>query len=145
FMVYRNYLVTRRRQGIRFAGDWTALHGYSVCAWQNAASSLGRGFVEASKGFARYSEFSTQHTQVEQWLLQQCDAIVVDHDLLDWHWQRLRAQNPRIYGDADSDVVYSPVPEGHELWWHVGFRSRELRDRFDQALAAMHADGSYQR
>ena len=145
FTVYRNYLVTRRRQNIRFSGDWAELRGVSVCAWQNAAQSLGAAFVEISQGFARYSEHSSQRTQVEEWLLQQCDAILIDGTLLEWQWQRLRQQSPRVFGDLDRDVVYVPLPQGHELWWYVGFRSRELRDRFDAALAQIHADGTYQR
>jgi polar amino acid transport system substrate-binding protein len=145
FIVYRNYLVTRRRQNIQFSGRWAELRGVSVCAWQNAAQSLGAEFSEASQGFARYSEHSSQRTQVEEWLLQQCDAILIDGTLLEWQWRRLREQSPRVFGVADSDVVYVPLPQGHELWWHVGFRSRELRDRFDAALAQIQADGSYRR
>ena len=87
----------------------------------------------------------TQRTQVEEWLLQQCDAILIDGTLLEWQWQRLREQSPRVFGDTDRDVVYVPLPQGHELWWHVGFRSRELRDRFDVALAQIQADGTYRR
>lgn len=145
FIVYRNYLVTRRRQNIHFSGHWAELEGVSVCAWQNAAQSFGGAFVEASRGFAHYSEHSSQRTQVEEWLLQQCDAILIDGTLLEWQWRLLREQSPRVFGDADRDVVYVPLPQGHELWWYVGFRSRELRDRFDAALAQIHADGTYRR
>jgi polar amino acid transport system substrate-binding protein len=145
FIAYRNYLITRRRQNIQFSGHWTDLQGVTVCAWQNAAQSLGSAFVEASKGFASYREYSSQRTQVEAWLLRNCDAILIDSALLEWQWQRLRRQNPRIFGDSDREVVQVPLPQGHELWWYVGFRSSELRDRFDVALAQIHADGSYQR
>lgn len=145
FIVYRNYLITRRQQNIQFSGRWSDLRGVKVCAWQNAAQSLGQEFAEASKDFARYREYSSQRTQVEEWLLYNCDAIVIDSELLTWQWQSLREQSPRVFGTSDMDVVRVPLPQAHELWWHVGFRSQALRDRFDEALAQIRADGSYQR
>lgn len=145
FIVYRNYLVTRRQQNIQFSGRWSDLRGVTVCAWQNAAQSLGAAFAEASKEFARYREYSSQRSQVEEWLLHSCDAILIDSEILAWQWQSLRKQNPRVFAATDRDVVQVPLPQGHELWWHVGFRSRELRDRFDAALAQVQTDGSYQR
>jgi polar amino acid transport system substrate-binding protein len=145
FMVYHNYLVSRRADAIAFTGDWAELAGLRVCAWQDAEQGLGPLFVAARQGFAGYREYASQRQQVEHWLQGQCQVILIDLLVLQYHWRSLHEQNPQRFGGSLRDAQYQPLPQGRELWWHVGFRSQALRDRFDKELTRMRLDGSYER
>lgn len=145
FLAYHNYLVSRREDAIAFTGDWAELAGLRVCAWQDAEQGLGPLFVAARQGFAGYREYASQRQQVEHWLQGQCQVILIDLLLLQHHWRGLHEQNPQRFGGNLRDAQYQPLPQGRELWWHVGFRSRALRDRFDKELTRMRLDGSYAR
>ena len=115
-----------------------------LAIFERRLDAIVAGFADLESRFG-----SRQVTAVTR--MQPAIAIPVGNRIETWrlplerHRERLREQSPRVFGDADRDVVYVPLPEGHELWWYVGFRSRELRDRFDVALAQIRADGTYRR
>jgi ABC-type amino acid transport substrate-binding protein len=40
---------------------------------------------------------------------------------------------------------YHPFPGNNEIWFYVGFRDRALRDQFNQVLAGIRKDGTYEK
>ncbi|WP_028456126.1 substrate-binding periplasmic protein [Chitinilyticum litopenaei] len=142
FSVYRNFAISRDGQAYP---DWASMAGKAVCAWQGARISLGDAFVSASKGFGRYQEFPDQRKQVLSWLNGACDLLLIDEMLFHASLQGLARLRPQQVQEASRQLRLAPLPQGHELWWHVGFRDAALRDAFDATLAAMKADGSYER
>ncbi len=79
------------------------------------------------------------------WLAKKCDVILIDETLLKWHMKQL-VTTFRLHGrEIDTKVDYHPFPGDNEIWFHVGFRDRALRDRFNQVLAEIRKDGTYDR
>lgn len=144
FVSYSNAVVWRLSLGLNFR-DWLDLEGRSVCAWQLAESTLGAGFAAARPRFALYQEFAGQRDQVRMWLLGRCEVLVIDRHLLAWHLNELARSEPRLRAPEWDEIRFAAVPGQSDLEWYVGFRDLALRDRFNGALAAMRADGSYQR
>lgn len=144
FLSYRNVLLLPpgREAPVR---DWADLAGLRVCAWQLAEASLGPQFAAARPRFAQYHEFGNQRDQVRLWLLGRCEALVIDRDLLLWHMRELVRSEPQLAQPRPETLRSLPVPGQAGLDWFVGFRDAALRDRFNEALAALRADGSYQR
>ncbi|MBE9609033.1 substrate-binding periplasmic protein [Chitinilyticum piscinae] len=142
FIAYRNYAVSKDGQHYP---DWRSMQGRQVCAWQNARENLGTDFATATREFGGYREFPEQIKQVLHWLTGQCDIILIDDTLLRQHLRTLRGSVPEAATMDESRLTLTPLPVRHQLWWYVGFRNKALRDRFDQTLSAMQADGSYTR
>lgn len=144
FLSYRNVLLLPpgAAQPVQ---DWADLAGLRVCAWQLAEPALGPRFAAARAQFAQYEEFSDQRNQVRLWLRGRCEVLVIDRDLLLWHLRELAHSEPQIPQPPRGSLRTVPVPGMGPLDWYVGFRDAALRDRFDTALAALRADGSYQR
>lgn len=143
FLSYRNVLLLPA--GATAVQDWSDLAGLRVCAWQLAEQALGARFAAARPQFAQYEEFSDQRNQVRLWLRGRCEVLVIDRDLLLWHLRELASSEPQIAQPPRGSLRTVPVPGMGALDWYVGFRDPALRDRFDAALAALRADGSYQR
>lgn len=145
FLSYRNVLLLPPEGPLHAVRNWHELAGLRVCAWQLAEQALGPGFVAARPLFAQYEELADQRNQVRLWLRGRCEVLVIDRDLLLWHLRELARSEPQIPQPPQGGLRTVPVPGMGPLDWYVGFRDAALRDRFDTALAALRADGSYQR
>lgn len=144
FLSYRNVLLLPSGLS-RAVEGWADLAGLRVCGWQLAQASLGPDFAAARPLFAQYAEFADQRSQVRLWRLGRCEVLVIDRDLLLWHFRELAHSEPQL-GQAPATTLRTvPVPGQAALDWFVGFRDPGLRDRFDQVLIGMRTDGSYQR
>jgi ABC-type amino acid transport substrate-binding protein len=144
FVSYSNVVLWQHGLGLTFR-DWSDLHGRRVCAWQLAKQALGKAFAAARPAFAQYQEFAGQRDQVRLWLLGRCEVLVIDRNLVLWHLKELGRTEHRLRIPPREALEMAPVPGLSELDWYLGFRDAALRDRFNGALAAMRADGSYQR
>lgn len=144
FIAYRNFAVSRKIDQISM-NTFSDLRGRSVCAWQNASAHVGEPLRRAIAEFSFYKEFPLQEEQVRTWLAKKCDVILIDETLLKWH-MKLLINTFRLHGrEIDTKVDYHPFPGDNEIWFHVGFRDRALRDRFNQVLAEIRKDGTYDR
>ena len=144
FVSYSNVVLWQHGLGLNFRG-WPDLAGHRVCAWQLAERTLGPAFAAARPQFAQYQEFAGQRDQVRLWLLGRCEVLVIDRTLLLWHLKELARAEPRLPVPPREAFEMAPVPGLKNLDWYLGFRDPKLRDRFNTALGAMRADGSYQR
>ena len=140
FVAYRNFAVSRRRDNVRMQ-EFADLRGHSVCAWQNANEHL--GITELTSTFSSYQEFPEQIDQVRLWMAGRCEVILIDDTLLKWHMKILEPELKRQGIVVDSDLRFDPFPGDNHLWFYVGFTNRDIRDSFNDALAALRSDGSY--
>lgn len=144
FISYRNFAVSRKVDQIRM-NTFSDLRGRSVCAWQNASAHVGEPLMRVIGDFSSYREFPLQEEQVRVWLAKQCDVILIDDSLLKWHVRQLVDSFKSHGREIDMELDYHPFPGNNEIWFHVGFRDQALRDRFNQVLAEIRKDGTYDR
>ena len=144
FITYSNIVLSRTSDNLEFR-SWNDLAGKRVGAWQMARENLGEDFSTAISQFAEYSEFPVQLDQVYQWVIGGCDVLIIDKLMLEWHLAQIAKKFPDLKVPSVNELVTVPVPEPCDLDWFVGFRSSELRDRFDEVLEEIHRDGTYDR
>lgn len=144
FVTYNNVVASREAAGLNFV-RWSDLARRDVCAWQQAERDLGSDFSRARATFQTYNEFGVQSAQVRGFALGRCEVVVIDQSLLAWHLRELRDREPGLHPPALADLRMVPVPGKAGLDWFVGFRDKTLRNRFNDALRAMRADGTYTR
>lgn len=143
FLSYRNFIVTRVADNAQI-DSFADLSGRSVCTWQNADDHLGPTFRDAMRTF-KYFEYAHQDAQVKVFLGGRCDAVIIDEKIFKY-WANTLSQDRRFKKRIVSlDFQYHPVPGQSENEFYVGFRDRELRDRFDKELAAIRKNGEYER
>ncbi|WP_410499614.1 substrate-binding periplasmic protein [Chitinibacter sp. S2-10] len=142
FIIYRNFAISKDGKDYP---SWQSMAGRSVCAWQTAKESLGEAFAKAVPQFAEYQEYPDQTLQVFAWLSGGCDISLIDDTLFYESVRQLLKKSPELHAPDKAMLRLTPLPSAHQLWWHVGFRSKTLRDQFDLVLQQMRADGSYQR
>jgi len=142
FMKYRNFAVSRKSDRITMT-TFSDLRGRSVCAWQDASAHIGEPLKQAIAGFSSYREYPLQEQQVGIWLAKQCDVILIDDTMLKWHLKQLIDNFKSNRRNVELALDYHPFPGNNEIWFHAGFRDRALRDKFDEALAEIKKDGTY--
>ena len=119
------------------------LKSFSVCAWQNASIHL--GIQNWAQNNANYREYPEQKWQVADWLNQQCQVLLIDDTLLNWHLKQFNARwhNPAQSVDISSfNKVLLPSAK-NPLWFYVGFTDKVMRDAFDQQLTLLKQSGQY--
>jgi len=145
FIAYRNFAVTKGKEAFQFR-DYADLRGKSVCSWQNAQDNLGKSFRSQIPKFKKYKEFPLQEKQVLSWMLGNFEVIIIDDTLLKWWIKKLEPKLVKYGEKVDlNNIQYHPLPGGNTLWWHVVFKDKILRDRFNTVLEKMKKNGEYNR
>lgn len=137
YIEYQNVAVTLRHRNIRL-DTMDDLQGYSISAFQRARFVLGPEFSSMSAANPRYREEARQITRNLLLYAGRIDVMIGDRRII-------QAFNDEI---ADRVDVSQPVTE-HPLFpptgYRVGFVDPALRDRFDQGLRLIRANGGYQK
>ena len=111
------------------------LKNYAIVAFQNASSNLGEEFKQSTSKSRLYIELPDQKRQVDMLLLGNADIVVMDVNIFN-HLSRLST------GKSQMDKV-----DVHYLFpmtrYRVGFKEREMREQFDQALADVLTSDDY--
>ena len=97
---------------------------------------LGESFAAAVELAASYRELGNQHGQVQDFLDESSDALVID-GLVFRHWARASDFDPDAFEFHD---IFEPVTT-----FHAGFRSETLRDGFEAGLKELRTSGEYER
>ncbi len=136
YIEYQNVALSLQRNNIRLE-TIEDLQSHSISAFQRARFVLGPGFQAMTAANARYREEARQVTRNLLLYAGRVDVMIGDRRII-------RAFNTDV---ADRVDVSQPVTE-HALFaptgYRVGFVDRSMRDRFDQGLVALRADGRYQ-
>jgi polar amino acid transport system substrate-binding protein len=108
---------------------------YSVCSFQRARFLLGDEFKQMADSNPRY--FEEVRLDLRSRLLYSGRVEVMVGDPRIWRYYNKYVNQV----DASQPVTEYSIFE--ESIFHLGMNSRELRDRFDQGLAAIRANGEY--
>lgn len=112
------------------------LSNKNIMAFQNAKKFLGDEYNETVAYSMDYREVHDQHKQIEMLFLRRVEVIIMDINIFKWF---LKHQN---------DVIYNKPFTVHYIFnereYSIGFKSKEVRDKFDQGIQMMRESGSYQ-
>ena len=132
FVYFRNFAITHTdTRPLKTMAD---LIGRSIVAWQGATKDLGPAFEAAAKQAGVYKEIPDQQRQVNLFLKQRVNTIVIDGAIFKF-WARELGYDPNKF-------VYNPL-FGGKTTFVVGFNSERLRDDFDAGLDKLRATGEY--
>jgi polar amino acid transport system substrate-binding protein len=144
FIAFYNVLVTRAvpKRNIRSVAD---LKNLRLVAWQNAYRDLGDAFFDlfnpdrnqGKPHYKKYYEVPSQLSQVKMFWAGHADALVIDKYIFAALTARVSDQF-----NTDAAVEYHDLFEP-ETRFRVNFRTRELRDDFNQGLAELRDSGRY--
>lgn len=117
------------------------LANLNVVAFQRASDILGSAFANAIRRSRSYQELARQELQVKQLFEGRAQAIVLEERIF-LHYLGVLAASEGAPYDPNRVIRNDLFPA---TVYHFAFDRAELRDRFDQGLAAMRADGRYER
>jgi polar amino acid transport system substrate-binding protein len=109
--------------------------------WADLGSTFENKYKPDSRGKFRpnYYQSATQDMQARVFWLGRVEAIVIDRTIFAWYKRELSGTL-----DVQDELVYHNIFKSG-TWFNAAFADRSVRDRFNAALRAMKADGSYQR
>lgn len=109
--------------------------------WADLGSTFEHKYKPDSRGKFRpnYYQSPTQDMQARVFWLGRVEAIVIDRTIFAWYKRELSGTL-----DVQDELVYHNIFKSG-TWFNAAFADRSVRDRFNAALRAMKADGSYQR
>ena len=109
----------------------------SIATHQGAMDYLGAEFKALAQAHPNYKEYRVQSQICEAVAAETMDVGIEDPYVFFFDLKRLnQADTP-----ADAFAVYPIFPEGYTL---MGFKDESIRNEFNQALATLKANGTYE-
>jgi polar amino acid transport system substrate-binding protein len=141
FFGFDDVVVSRRASGITVTA-LADLDHHHFAIWQNGWRSLGPEFEAKYKPDAQgkfkanYHENVSHETIVKVFWGRRVDIAVIDRHVFNWYTAKLA---PRM--DTSAAVTFHEIFPTQAMY-KVAFRDRGVRERFNQALKAIDADGT---
>jgi polar amino acid transport system substrate-binding protein len=137
FITFANYAIGKKADGLRI-NKVADLRGHQVLTWENAYLELGKEFEEQYAPQAperkNYLEVADQREQVRKFWEGKSNIIVIDYSI----FVHLSKQLGYDLNQARFFRIFEPVTN-----FKAGFKDAGLRDKFNQAIAAMCKNGKY--
>ncbi len=133
---YRNYAIALENSDLQLE-TLEDLQGVSVIAFQNAKKLLGERFFEAVNANKNYSEIANQELQVRMLAAGRAQVAVADHRIF-LHFKKVFETKTGKLLRFQFFPLFPPTP------YRLAFRSREVRDAFDEGLAKLRQSGEYE-
>lgn len=112
------------------------LSGKSVVAFQNAKKFLGEEYNKVVSYAIDYRELAQQEKQIEMLFMRRTEVIVLDLDIF------------LYFVKTHSDPIFTKDVIIHRLFasteYTIGFRDNAIRDKFNNGLRLLKAQGEYQ-
>jgi len=141
YMSYSNYAIVRKDSGIALQ-DVGDLLTRSVVAWRGAAVFLGLGEMAPQRFAAArektYLEFADQPTTFKYFWNRRAEVLLSDRYIYETYLR----EHPDSAKEAPAVTYLRVLPENVV---QAAFKSREVRDAFDQGLRRFKETGAYQR
>jgi len=143
FVAFENYAITKKGSGIVLASV-EDLRGKNIVTWQNAHRDLGRDFAAMFSPDVKapymetYHELPVQKDQVSLFWRKDGTVLIIDKSIFIWFSKQLSRQM-----DVTDKVVYHkifPIP----TVFQVNFKSRKIRDDFNEGLKHIRRRGIYE-
>ncbi|MDV7338951.1 transporter substrate-binding domain-containing protein [Terasakiella sp. A23] len=134
---YRNYAIALEAEDLKLE-SLSDLKKVSVIAFQNAKKLLGEHFFEAVDGNKNYAEIANQELQVRMLAAGRAQVAVADHRIF-LHFKKVFETKNGKFLRFRFYPLFDPTP------YRAAFRSRAVRDAFDEGLAELKRSGEYDR
>ncbi len=112
------------------------LSGKNVIAFQNARKFLGDSYGEAVAYLLDYRELHEQEQQIDMLFLRRTEVIILDINIFKYFVKNHQGE----MFDKPTTVHYI----FNQRNYVAGFRSPEMRDKFNRGIRRLKEDGSYQ-
>jgi len=139
FISFDNVVVSLAQQKRNF-NSLSDLKGLRVMAFAGALEALGPSYhriFSASKRVGLYQEVNQQEQQLNSLVVGEVDAIIIDKTILRWQAFQLGFSSLETFAIA-------PILSTSINTYGIAFRSRELRDVFNDGLSDLKESGEYQ-
>lgn len=134
-ITYQNFAISRAEENL-VLDDLSDLHNVSVLAFQNANLLLGLNFSNAVEDNHKYSEISNQELQAKMFLAGRVQVLIADFRI----FLHFKNKIEKIYGGNKGVVFHALFPP---TLYHAGFKSEEVRNRFNKGLETLRQSGEY--
>lgn len=134
YVTYQNAIISLKSRALKI-NSMEDLQGKSIVGFQNASWVLGKVFREAVKSSQLYIELPNQQRQVEMLLLGNVDAVVMDINIFNHFSRRLTGIDQMINVN-----IHRLFPASD---YHVGFKDKNLKNKFNLALAEYLSSDDY--
>ncbi|MCO4754654.1 MAG: transporter substrate-binding domain-containing protein, partial [Bacteriovoracaceae bacterium] len=115
-----------------------ALANHSVGAFQNAHKFLGREYGQAVRNHMKYKEYKEQDRQVTDLFRGEIDVFIGDINIFNYY-KKMVAQKIDVGAEVEISEIFPKTN------YQVGFRNKNLRDKFNTALDFIKSNGTYKR
>lgn len=143
FIAFENYAITQKQSGTTLSSI-SDLKGKTIFTWQNAHRDLGPEFAalfspEVKEPYIKnYHEIGLQKGQVQMFWRDPSSVIIIDKSIFIWFTKQFRPDALK-----SDEIVYNeifPIPTE----FRVNFKSKEMRDDFNEGLKYIRENGIYQ-
>lgn len=134
YIAYKNMAITLCEQQIKLSKT-TDLAPYQTGAFNNASQFLGAEFTRIAADLMHYREISPQKLMNGMLMAKRIDVAIADINIF---------QNDQHEIDPQSSKALCPFAIFAPTLYRMEFRDARLRDRFNQALGQLRANGFYE-
>ena len=136
YISYQNVAVSLTESTLKI-NDISDLSGKSVVAFEKASKFLGDEYRRVVGYSLDYREVAGNAKQVEMLFMRESEVIVIDRyiftDVIRFN------KDPLFNKTFTIHPIFEPTP------YVMGFRSKDIRDKFNLSLQAMQYQGEYQK
>lgn len=144
-VTFQNVAISLQSKGFEEDISLEFLNDKTVVAFQRATKLLGEPFASMARQNPLYQELAQQHLQINLLMIREVDFIVLDKSIFGYHWYQA-IQNEKFQGLKGK--LQRPV-RFHYLFdpseYSFAFRSRKVRDDFNEGLSRLKQSGGYDR
>jgi len=141
YIVYNNVAISLAAKNLPISRI-EDLPAHRVLAFQNARLVLGERFRAAMADATAYQEIAQQITQVRMLFSGRADVVVGDRRILEHLRGEVMAESNALI-KAEAPITIHELFEPTE--YRAAFTDPAMRDRFNQGLAQIRANGTYAR
>lgn len=134
YIAYKNMAITLCDQQIKLSKT-TDLAPYQTGAFNNASKFLGADFTRIAADLTHYREISPQKLMNGMLMARRIDVAIADINIFQHDQQELDPQGSKALCPF---AIFAPT------LYRIEFRNAAIRDRFNQALAQLRANGFYE-
>ncbi len=136
YITYQNVAVSLASLGLslKVIEDLT---GKNIVAFQNAKKYLGNRYGDAIAYSLNYREVALQLEQIEMMYTGKTEVIILDINIFKYFLHNHRSG--KYLQPVDVHYIFK------ERFYSAGFKSQEIRDKFDLGITEIKENGTYQR
>ncbi len=139
FVTYQNYAISKKNKNINL-NSIKQLESYSILAWQKAKIDL--NIEEIVKNNYQYKEVYEQKIQVEMFLKDRANIILIDNNIFKWWFIHIKKKEH--LKNNISDFKFHDIFK-NKTEFTIGFISKEIRDDFNIGLRTIKKNGEYKK